>query len=119
MVIERLLSQLKGKNNVIEGLRDPKQVKELEKKTGKRPVIIAIKSNFEFRLKRELTKKRFHDMTRKDLKKRDIAELKLGEGELIKRADYVIDNTNLTKEELKEKINKILQGIHRDFGTNI
>ncbi|MCK4635016.1 MAG: AAA family ATPase [Candidatus Aenigmarchaeota archaeon] len=112
LVIERLLSKLKGKNKVIEGLRDPKQMERLENKTGKRPVIIAIESSFESRLKRELAKKRFPDMTREDLEKRDQAELRLGEGELIGKADYTIDNTNLTKEELKEELKKILEDIN-------
>jgi len=111
IVIARLLSKLKGEKKAIDGLRDPKQLKELERKTGKRPVIIAIESGFESRVKRELAKKRFSDITEEDLEKRDQAELKLGEGELIKKANYVIDNTNLTTEELKEEIEKILKDI--------
>ena len=111
IVIARLRSKLKGEKKAIDGLRDPKQLKELERKTGKRPVIIAIESGFESRVKRELAKKRFSDITEEDLEKRDQAELKLGEGELIKKANYVIDNTNLTTEELKEEIEKILKDI--------
>ena len=111
IVIDRLLKKVSGEKIVIEGLRDPKQLKELERRTGKKPVIIAIKSSFESRLKRELAKRRFLDETEEDLRKRDEAELRLGEGELIKMADYAIDNTNLTKEELKKKLKKILQTI--------
>lgn len=112
LVIERLLDKVKGDKTVIEGLRSDEQLHKLEENTEKVPVIIAIKASFESRLERELAKKRFPDMTRKDLEKRDMAELRLGEGELIEKADYTIDNTNLTKEELKEELKKILEDIN-------
>jgi len=108
LVIERLLDKVKGDKIVIEGLRSDEQLYKLEEKTEKVPVIIAIKASFESRLKRELAKKRFTDMTREDLEKRDMAEMRLGEGELMEKANYIIDNTNLTKEELK----KILEDIN-------
>ncbi len=109
IVIDRLLKRVSGDKIVIEGLRDPKQVKELERRIGEKPVIIAMVSDFETRLKREIEKKRFPNITREDLEKRDAAELRLGEGELIRRADFTIDNTNLTKEELKRELEKILK----------
>lgn len=112
LVIKRLLDKVRGERVVIEGLRDPKQLKELENSTGEIPVVIAIKANFEARWKRELDKRRFSDITKEDLEKRDNAELRLGEGELIEKADYTIDSTNLTNEELGEELEKILRNIN-------
>ncbi|UCG94980.1 MAG: AAA family ATPase [archaeon] len=114
IVINRLLDKLKGEKKVIEGLRDPKQIEELERRTGERPVLIAIKSSFESRIKRELAKRRFEGITREDLEKRDRAELRLGEGELIEKADFTIDNSSLTKEELRREVEKILERIKRE-----
>jgi dephospho-CoA kinase len=111
VVIKRLLGKLKGEKRVIDGLRDPKQIEELERITGERPVLIAIKSSFESRVKRELDKRRFEDITREDVEKRDRAELRLGEGELIEKADYTIDNSSLTKEELRRELEKIMKDI--------
>ena len=46
LLVERALKKVKGKKIAIEGLRSPSQLKELEKQTGERPIIIAVKADF-------------------------------------------------------------------------
>jgi len=108
LLLKRLLERARGENLVWDGPRSTEYLEELKEKMGK-PVIIAIKSDFKSRFKRDLEKNRFPDLTKERMEKRDKQQLDTGISELMERADHVIDNTNLTKEELKKKIEKILK----------
>ncbi len=107
LVVKRLLKKTKGDKIALEGLRDPRQLKELKKQTGEEPVIVAVKADFEERVRRVKERERFEAETKKYLKQREKRELSQGEGELINKADYVIDNTNLTIEEFRDKIKSL------------
>ncbi len=110
LIVERLLEKAES-NLVIEGLRSVEDIEEL-KRRNKKFVIIAIESSFDSRLEREKKRERFPGFSKKDLEERDMAELRLGVGKLMKMADYVIDNTNLTKEELRKKLIDVLEDIN-------
>ena len=61
------------------------------------------------RFQRECERKKFTGFTKEDIENRDRVHLNIGSKELIERADYVIDNTNLTKEQLKQELKRILK----------
>lgn len=111
LLIKRLLKKVKGDKIAIEGLRSPIQLKELERKTDVRPIIIAIKADFKTRLKRMKERKRFPGEDEKYLRKREEREARHGEMEFIKMADYTIDNTNLSLKEFEQKVRDIVKRI--------
>jgi len=111
IIIKRLLDKIDGKKMAFGGLRDPLQLKELKKRTGEDPIIIAVKADFKERLKRIMKRGRFPKENEDYLKSRDEREARHGELKLIKMADYTIDNTNLSLKELREKVRDIIEKI--------
>lgn len=109
LLIKRLLEKTKGDKVALEGLRDPKQLKELKRRTEEKPVTIAVKTDFKERVKRVEKRKRFESETEEYLREREKRELSQGEGELIEKADYEIDNTNLTIEEFRQEIRNLVK----------
>jgi hypothetical protein len=114
LLLDRLLGKARGDNLVWDGPRSTEYLEELEKRICK-PVIIAIKSEFKSRFERDLHKNRFSDLNKESMEKRDEQQLEIGIRNLMERADYTIDNTSLTKEQLKKEIKRIL----REISTNI
>lgn len=111
LVVERLLERLEGDRKVVDGLMDPEQVKKIRKATGEDPVIVAIKADRDSRMKREMKRKRFEDVTEEYFRKREEAEKRLGRDRLLEMADYTIDNTDLTREELKSRLKELLKSV--------
>ena len=111
-VIKRLRSNLQGDKKVIDGIRSHEMLEKLVEYFGENPVIIAIRADSESRYLRECERKKFTGFTREDMEKRDDAHLKMGTGEMMKMADYTIDNTSLTKEELRKELKSILDDIN-------
>jgi dephospho-CoA kinase len=109
LVVERLSNKLKGDKMVIDGMRSPEMLEKLEEITGKGPIIINIKADVDSRFRRERKRKKFYGFTKEDMQRRDDAHMNIGTRELIEKSDYTIDNTNLTKEELKKEIKRILK----------
>ena len=112
LIIERIAHKLRGDNVVIDGIRSAEMLEKIEQITGNKPVILLIFSDFKKRFCRECERKKFPGFTKEDMKKRDDSHMDIGTKYLIERADYTIDNTNLTKDELKEKLEKILENIN-------
>lgn len=108
LLLKRLITRSKSDRMVWDGPRSIEQLESL-KKMGESPVIIAIRSDFDSRLIREMRRNRFTRFTDEDMKKRDEQHVNMGTKELMERADYTIDNTSLTKEELASEIRKILK----------
>ncbi len=109
LVVRRLLHMLSGKRMALDGIRSPEMLEKLEETAGERPVIVAIKADFDSRFRRECERKKFVGFTREDMRKRDNTHLGMGTRELMEKADFTIDNTNLTKEELRRELKGIVE----------
>lgn len=109
LVVERLLHKLKGNKMAIDGIRSPEMLYKLEEITGQKPVIVAIKANFKSRYFRECERKKFSDISKESMKKRDQAHLDIGTKRLMEMADYTIDNSSLTKDQLRAEMIKIVK----------
>ena len=97
---------------VIEGLRSEKQLKYMEEIAKTRPAIISVVASFKVRVKRELKRGRFgKEESIEYLRFRDKLEKSHGEGKLIKKADYNIDNSKLNMKQTDDKISKIMKKI--------
>lgn len=112
LLIKRLCNKIKkckDKIIVIEGLRSSKEPKLIEKHM-KKPIIIAVKIGFQKRYERLVKRKRFKELTKDYLKKRDKRETKYGLDKLIEKADYKISNTGSLK-DLERKTIKLMKSI--------
>ncbi|MFH1473754.1 MAG: AAA family ATPase [Candidatus Aenigmatarchaeota archaeon] len=97
---------------VLDGFRAPEQFKYLRETYKGKPVIIFIKSSFKVRAERELERKRFGKQENKEyLRHRDKLEKSHGLMETIKKADYTIDNSKLTKKQLESRVVKLMEKI--------
>ena len=111
-VIRRLNEKLVGDKKAIDGIRSPEMVPKLSEIFGERPVILAIKADRDSRYRRECERKKFTDFSREDMDRRDLAHINMGTEKLIEMADYAIDNTCLTKDELRERLKDIVENIN-------
>jgi len=90
---------------IIEGLRSHIQLKYLEKITKTKPIVISVIASFEVRAKRELKRGRFgEEGTMEYLKTREKLEKSHGIMGLMKKSDYRINNTKLTKNQMERRI---------------
>lgn len=95
---------------IIEGLRSHIQLKYLEKITKTKPIIISVIASFEVRAKRELKRGRFgEEGTMEYLKTREKLEKSHGIMGLIKKSDYKINNTKLTKSQMESRIVSLIK----------
>ena len=113
LLISRVLEKINdGDFVVIEGLRSPSQLFELQKKTGTKPVVVAVEASFENRHSREIRRHRFEKETEKYLTERDRLEISHGLGRLIKMADYTIKN-NSTLREFEQNVRVLLKNLEK------
>jgi len=99
------IKKSKKKIIVIDGLRSDEQLKYLEKLAKTKLFIIAIITSFKVRAERELKRGRFgKEETMGYLKTREKLEKSHGIDKLIKKADYKINNTKLTKKQMEGRI---------------
>lgn len=97
---------------IIEGLRSYEQFKYLKKIAKTKPIVIVVTASFRIRAKRELERGRFgKEGTMEYLKYREKLEKSHGIMGLIKKADYKIDNTKLTKGQMENRIVKLIKSI--------
>jgi len=124
LIVERLWENMKNHEGivVIDGLRSPKELAMLKKLYKSRIFIIQIKSSFKVRVKREMKRGRFGKQgSLKYLKERDKSELGklVGLKQLLKKADYIIDNSKLSKRQMESKVVELInqalmtKGLHR------
>ena len=95
---------------IIDGVRNPEEIDKF-KKIFKRFHLIALESLPKNRFNRIMTRYRSDDSTeRKKFDERDARELKVGVGQTIKQAEFVIDN-NSSLDTFKVKAKNVLEEI--------
>ena len=96
-------------------MRSFKQMEHLKayyKRYKRKPVVIFIKASFKVRVERELKRKRFGKQeTVRYLMSRERMEKRHGLIGLIKKADFTIDNTKLTKKQFENRLVKLVKKI--------
>jgi len=116
LIVERLWKKMKNYKGivVIDGLRSLKELTMLKKLYKGRIFLIKIKSSFKVRAQREIQRGRFGKQESiKYLKERDKSELSelVGLRQLLKKADYTIDNSKLTKKQMERKVVNLIKSI--------
>jgi dephospho-CoA kinase len=115
IVVKRVLDKLsetKKKVRVVVGFRCLKELGVLKRLFKGKIIVISIIASFKIRAQREQKRKRFgKSETLSYLRKRDMAEKKIGLHHLLKKADYRINNTDLTKKQMEAKIVKLVNRI--------
>ncbi|MBU5557594.1 MAG: AAA family ATPase [Candidatus Aenigmatarchaeota archaeon] len=118
LIAQRIWAKVKKKRKdivVIEGLRSPSQLKEIERLSGQKPVIINISAPFRIRHAREHKRGRFGKKESEAyLRFRDRDELKRGLGKLMRRADYRIDNRG-TKKQLEKAVVALIEKLMQKY----
>jgi dephospho-CoA kinase len=116
LLMLKLWRKIKGVRGliVIDGFKSIREVRMLKRLSHKNIVIIAIIASFKVRAEREIKRGRFGKQETIDyLRRRDISELRIGEGRLIKKADFYINNSNLTKKQFEKKIIDLIKKIFK------
>jgi dephospho-CoA kinase len=116
IVVERLWKKMKNNRGlvVIDGLRSLKELAMFKKLYKDKIFLIKIKSTFKIRAQREIKRGRFgKEESLKYLRDRDRSELSelVGLKRLLKKADYTIDNSKLTKNQMEKEILNLLKSI--------
>jgi dephospho-CoA kinase len=116
LVVERLWKKMKNYKGiiVIDGLRSPKELALFKKMYKCKIFLIKIQSSFKMRAQREIERGRFGKQESiKYLRERDKSELGklVGLKQLLKKADYAIDNSRLTKKQMEGKVVKLIKNI--------
>ena len=116
LIVERLWRKVRVCKGVvvIDGLRSPKEVVMLRRLYRGRVFLIKIHSPFKVRARRYLKRGRFGKLeSAKSLRERDRSETSdlVGLKQLLKRADYTVDNSQLTKKELEKKVVGLVKSI--------
>jgi dephospho-CoA kinase len=116
LIVKRLWKKMKNFEGivVIDGLRSPKELAMFKKLYKGKIFLIKIKSSFRVRTQREIERGRFGKLESiKYLKNRDKSELSelVGLKYLLKKADYIIDNSNLSKKQMEDKVVNLVKSI--------
>jgi dephospho-CoA kinase len=116
LVVERVWKKIKKEKGtvVVVGLRSPKELAMFKRLYKGKIFLIQIKSSFKVRAQREIERGRFGKQESiKYVKERDKSELSelVGLRKLLKKADYTIDNSKLSKRQIEEKVVKLIKSI--------
>ena len=76
-------------NVLIDGIRSPKEITQFTKLIGSRPIVVGVKADENTRYQRLLLRNRAEDGHLKNLKDRDLREIKLGVIDVISIADFL------------------------------
>lgn len=93
---------------VITGMRGWNEKKRFEKETGEDIEIIAVWTPREERKRRKEERQREEDLVGDEFHERDIREIENGVGKLIALSDHMIKNNHISKQELEDKVKKIV-----------
>ena len=116
LIVERLWKKVRLCKGivVIDGLRSPKELAILKKLYKGKIVLLKIQSSFEARVQRMKKRARFGKLESvKYLKERDKSETSqlVGLKQLMKKADYTIDNSRLTRKQMEKRIVKLIESV--------
>lgn len=93
---------------VITGMRSWDEKKKFEKETGEDIEIIAVWTPRKERKERKEERQREEDLVGDEFHKRDLREINNGVGKLIALSDHLIKNSNISKQELEDKVNRFV-----------
>lgn len=123
IIIERIAEKIIKSDKkiiVIEGLTTYENLRYLEKLVKIKPIIFSITATLNVRVKREAKRGRFNRKEDTEyVKSRDRFEKKRGIGELMRRADYKIDNSKTGIEQTNAAVRKIVKKILDKINLNI
>jgi dephospho-CoA kinase len=116
LIVERLWKKMKNYKGivVIDGLRSPKELAMFKKFYKDKIFLLKIHSSFKIRAQRAIKRGRFGKLESiKYLKERDKSELSelIGLKQLLKKADYTIDNSELTRKQMERKVVSLIRSI--------
>jgi dephospho-CoA kinase len=112
LIVQRIWEKMKNDKGIVVlvGVRNLKELAILKRLYKGRIFLIKIISSFKVRAQREIKRGRFGKQESiKYIKERDKSELGklVGLKQLLKKADYTIDNSNLTKKQMENKVVKL------------
>jgi len=116
LIVERIWKKMKNDKGlvIIDGLRSPKELTIFKKIYKGNIFLIKIISSFEVRAQRSIKRGRFGRLESvKYLRERDKSELSdlVGLKQLLRKADYSIDNSKLTKKQMEKKVVSLIKSI--------
>lgn len=94
---------------VITGMRGWNEKERFEEETEEEIDIIAVWSSRNTRRKRRKKRQRKEDVEGDGFHERDIREIENGVGKLVSLSDHLIKNDELSMEELREKVNRVVR----------
>lgn len=94
---------------VITGMRGWTEKQRFEKETGEEIDVVAVWTSRETRKERREERKREEDIKGDGFHERDIREIENGVGKLMALSDHVIKNEDITEEQLKTKVEKLIE----------
>lgn len=92
---------------VITGMRSWDEKQRFEKEVEEDIEIIAVWTSREKRKERRKERQREEDQVGDEFHERDLREIENGVGKLMALSDYIIENNNITVNELEDEVNKI------------
>jgi dephospho-CoA kinase len=115
LIAERTWKKIKKSKKkiiVVEGFRSLKTANHLKKLSKMKSIIISINASLKERIKRELKRRRFGEREGIEyLKSREKLEKRHGIMRLLKKADYKINNSKLTKKQMEKTIVNLISKI--------
>jgi dephospho-CoA kinase len=93
---------------VITGMRGWTEKKRFEDEIGENIDIIGVWASRETRRERREDRQREEDRKGDGFHERDLREIENGVGKMLALSDHLIENNNITMEELKQEVNKIV-----------
>jgi dephospho-CoA kinase len=119
LISKRLWEKIRKEEGivVIDGLRSVKHLIVLRKLYKGKIALIKVQSSFGVRAKRSGERGRFGKLdTAQNLRKRDKSELGdlRGQKQLLERADYTIDNSNLSRKQLEKRVVVLVKSILKE-----
>ncbi len=93
---------------VITGMRSWDEKQRFEEETGEDIEVIAVWTPREERKERKEERQREEDLVGDEFHERDLREISNGVGKLIALSDHLIKNSNISKQELEDKVNQVV-----------
>lgn len=93
---------------VITGMRSWDEKQRFEEETNTEIEIIAVWTPRDERKERKQERQREEDLVGDEFHERDLREINNGVGKLIALSDHLIKNSNISKQELEDKVNQVV-----------